>query len=339
MRVLVIGAGAMGSIFGAAFARAGCSVVFHDTRADVVATIRDRGLRLSGVLGDSVVRHEAVDDPGRVGSADMVLVEVDSGSTAAAARIAAAALDGGGLALTLQNGIGNWEALADVLGEERVLAGSTYNSGAALGAGDVLHSNLGHTELGEIDGRVSNRAQRIADLLTRGGLPTSVSQNIVAVVWSKFVHNCAINPVSAITGLRAGEIARDPAAARLLDLVLDEVLAVVAAAEVTLPEPDPRGHIHDHCWERYNRPSMLQHVEAGRGTEIDALNGALVARGRALGVPVPVNEAIALAIKGREAANAARAAGGIDEAALEAAARSDPRAGRWGTSEPGFPAK
>jgi 2-dehydropantoate 2-reductase len=339
MRVLVIGAGAMGSIFGAAFARAGCSVVFHDTRADVVATIRDRGLRLSGVLGDSVVRHEAVDDPGRVGSADMVLVEVDSGSTAAAARIAAAALDGGGLALTLQNGIGNWEALADVLGEERVLAGSTYNSGAALGAGDVLHSNLGHTELGEIDGSVSNRAQLIADLLTRGGLPTSVSQNIVAVVWSKFVHNCAINPVSAITGLRAGEIARDPAAARLLDLVLDEVLAVVAAAEVTLPEPDPRGHIHDHCWERYNRPSMLQHVEAGRGTEIDALNGALVARGRALGVPVPVNEAIALAIKGREAANAARAAGGIDEAALEAAARSDPRAGRWGTSEPGFPAK
>src|SRR5215211_2306496 len=102
MRVLVIGAGAMGSIFGAAFARAGCSVVFHDTRADVVATIRDRGLRLSGVLGDSVVRHEAVDDPRHVGSADMVLVEVDSGSTAAAARTAAAALDGGGLALTLQ---------------------------------------------------------------------------------------------------------------------------------------------------------------------------------------------------------------------------------------------
>jgi 2-dehydropantoate 2-reductase len=330
MRVLVIGAGAMGSIFGAALARAGCSVVFHDTRAEVLAAIGDRGLDVSGVLGGSVVRHEVAEDARSAGIADMVLVQVEAGATAAAARVAAATLDGGGFALTLQNGIGNWEALADRLGQERVLAGSTYNSGASLGPGRVLHSNLGPTELGEIDGRVSDRAKRVAALFTAGGLPTSVSRGIVAVVWSKFVHNCAINPVSAITGLRAGEIARDAAAARLLDLVLDEVLAVAAAAGVTLPEEDPRGHIHDHCWERYNRPSMLQHIEAGRATEIDALNGALVARGRALGVPVPVNEAIVLAIKGREAANAARRAGGLDEAALEAAARSDPRAGRWG---------
>ena len=333
MRVLVIGAGAMGSVFGAALARAGCSVVFHDTRPDVVAMIRGRGLRVAGVLGTSVVRHEAVADPQRVGTADMVLVQVESGATAAAAKIAAVALDRDGFALTLQNGIGNWEALADVLGEGRVLAGSTYNSAAGIGAGDVLHSNLGPTELGEIDGRVSDRARRIANLLTEGGLPTSVSENVVAVVWSKFVHNCAINPVSAITGLRAGEIARDPAAARLLDLVLDEVLAVVEAAGVVLPEHDPRAHIHDHSWERYNRPSMLQHLEGGRRTEIDALNGALVARGKALGVSVPVNEALVLAIKGREATNDVRAAeGGGDEAALEAAARCDPRGGRWGAA-------
>ena len=332
MRVLVIGAGAMGSIFGAALARAGCAVVFHDTRAEVLAAIRDRGLDVSGVLGESVLRHEVLEDPRRAGAADMVLVQVESGATAEAARVAAAALNGDGFALTLQNGIGNWEALADRLGQGRVLAGSTYNSGATLGPGRVLHSNLGPTELGEIDGRISDRAERIAALFTAGGLPTSVSPGIVAVVWSKFVHNCAINPVSAITGLRAGEIARDAAAARLLDLVLDEVLAVVAAAGVSLPEEDPRGHIHDHCWERYNRPSMLQHVEAGRATEIDALNGALVARGRPLGVPVPVNEAIVLAIKGRETANAARSAKGLDEAALEAAARSDPRRGRWGAS-------
>jgi 2-dehydropantoate 2-reductase len=112
--------------------------------------------------------------------------------------------------------------------------------------------------------------------------------------------------------------------------VLDEVLAaVVAAAGVELPEGDPREHIRDHCWERYNRPSMLQHIQSGRRTEINALNGALVLRAREFGVPVPVNETIVLAIKSREAAGARREAD-IDEAALEAVAQSDPRGDRWG---------
>ncbi|MEJ1938146.1 ketopantoate reductase C-terminal domain-containing protein, partial [Nostoc sp. NIES-2111] len=107
-----------------------------------------------------------------------------------------------------------------------------------------------------------------------------------------------------------------------------EVLAVVAAAGVRLPEDDPREHIRDHCWERYNRPSMLQHVESGRKTEIDALNGALVAHGRRLGVPTPVNEAVVAAVKGREAAARADTR---PEAEREAAARAGPRGSRWGT--------
>jgi 2-dehydropantoate 2-reductase len=148
-------------------------------------------------------------------------------------------------------------------------------------------------------------------------------------VWSKFVHNCAINPIAAVTGLRPGEIARNAAAAAMLNRVLAEVLQVVAAEGVSLPEGDPAEHIRDHCWERYNRPSMLQHVEGGRRTEIDALNGALVERARAHGIAVPANEMIVLAVKAREAA-AARDGDALDEAALEAAARNDPRAGRWG---------
>jgi 2-dehydropantoate 2-reductase len=118
-----------------------------------------------------------------------------------------------------------------------------------------------------------------------GGLPFEVVTNVVAVVWSKFVHNCAINPIAAATGLRSGEIARDPHVAALLDSVLDEVLAVVEAEGITLPEADPRAHIRDHCWERYNRPSMLQHIEGGRKTEIDSLNAALVRRAKVTAFP------------------------------------------------------
>lgn len=331
MRVAVLGAGAMGAIFGAALSRAGCEVLLFDCRPDVVEAINRDGLQLSGVLGDAALGIPATADTAALGTVDAALVLVDSGSTAEVAEVAATCLKPDGFALTLQNGISNWEALAERLGVKRVLAGSTFNSGAGLGPGLSAHTNLGPTWIGELDGMISERARTIAALFETGGLPFEAVTNVQAVVWSKFVHNCAINPVAAATGLRSGEIARDPDAAALLDAVLVEVLAVVAAEGVALPEPDPRAHIHDHCWERYNRPSMLQHIESGRGTEIDALNGALVKRARFHGIPAPVNEAIVRVIKGRETA-ARRGGSNLDEPALEAAARADPRNGRWGVS-------
>jgi 2-dehydropantoate 2-reductase len=366
MRVAVLGSGAMGSIFGAALSRAGAEVVFFDRRRETVEAINRDGLRLTGVLGEFTVgpspplrgrdgeggsmkaaevsfpppypspaRGEgmplATSDPKAIGKVDVALVLVDSNATAEVAGIAAECLTPDGFALTLQNGIGNYEALAERLGEGRVLAGSTFNSGAGRGAGGAAHTNLGPSWLGELDGRISARATAIAERFIAAGLPFEVVDNVRGVVWSKFVHNCAINPIAAVTGLRSGEIARNAAAAALLDRVLDEVLAVVAASGVTLPEGDPREHIHDHCWERYNRPSMLQHVESGRPTEIDALNGALVKRAQALGIAVPFNEAIVLAVKGIEAAKK-RDGNALDEKALEAVGRRDARNGRWGSS-------
>lgn len=331
MRVAVLGAGAMGSIFGAALARSGADVAFFDNRAEVAEAINRDGLRLSGVLGDITLRAPATTDVGALGKVDVALVLVDSTATAEVAAIAAQCLDAAGYALTLQNGIGNWEALAERLGVQRVLAGSTFNSGASLGPGRTAHTNLGPTVIGEIDGRISERASAIARLFESAGLPFEVSDNVVGHVWSKFVHNCAINPVAALTGLRSGEIARTKAAASILDGLLEEILAVVAAVGIELPEADPGKHIRDHCWERYNAPSMLQHLQSGRRTEIDALNGALVRRAKELGLAVPVNETIVLAIKAREAANA-RSEAAIDEAALERVAEQSPRGDRWGSA-------
>ena len=166
----------------------------------------------------------ATADPAALGKVDVALVLVDSGATGEVAKVAEECLKPDGFALTLQNGIGNWEALAERLGERRVLAGSTYNSGAGLGPGRVAHTNLGTTWIGELDGTISARAQNIAEKFGAAGLPFEVVDNVKGVVWSKFVHNCAINPIAAVTGLRSGEIARDPAASKMLDRVLDEVL-------------------------------------------------------------------------------------------------------------------
>ncbi len=329
MRVAVLGAGAMGGMFGAALSRGGADLVLFDRRPEVVEAINRDGLQLSGVMGAATLPFPASADPTTLGPVDVALVLVDAGATAAVADVAVGCLKPDGFALTLQNGIGNWEALAAKIGAHRVMAGSTFNSGAAIAPGRSVHTNVGPTWIGELDGATSDRAKSIAGMFEAGGLPCEVVTNVVAVVWSKFVHNCAINPIAAATGLRSGEIARDPDAAALLDSVLDELLAVVAAEGITLPEADPRAHIRDHCWERYNRPSMQQHIESGRGTEIDSLNAALVRRARAHGIPVPVNEAIVRVIKGREAA-ARRDHSKLDEPALEAAARANPRNHRWG---------
>lgn len=326
MRIAMIGAGAMGSVFGSRFARAGAEVVLFDADRTHIEAIAIGGLHVDAPDGSATLQLDATTNAEAIDKADLAVILVDSNATQAAAEVAKRVLGRSGAVLTLQNGIGNVEVLSAVLGAERVIAGTTYNSAARLRPGHVLHSNIGETTIGEIDGSATARVAEIARLLRAAGLPVTVSDNAMGHIWMKFILNAAINPVSAMTGLRPGEIARVPAARELLERVLDEVLNVVAAKGVTLPVDDPRGHVLDHAWERYNRPSMLQHVEEGRRTEIDSLNGALLKEARALGVAVPFNEAVVLAIKSIEARNAARAkAPRVDEPASEAAAREEKR--------------
>jgi len=301
MRIVMIGAGAMGSSIGAWLASAGADVVLYDVDSAHVEAIREGGLTVTTPSGEMRLPLRATTDTSAIGPVDMAVVLVDSNATRAAATALATVLPANGFALTLQNGIGNIEALIAALGRERVVGGSTYNSAARLAPGRVLHSNIGKTTIGELDGRSSERATAIAELFGKAGLPTAVSDNVIGHIWMKFVLNVAINPVAAITGLRGGEIARTEPARRLLERVLDEVLAVVAAKGITLPEPDPRQAVLDHAWGRYNRPSMLQYVEQGRRTEIDALNGALLTEAKALGIACPINEAIVLTVKSLEA--------------------------------------
>jgi 2-dehydropantoate 2-reductase len=326
MRIAMIGAGAMGSMFGARFATAGADVALYDLDETHVAAIAADGLTVKTPSGDLHVALPATGDPLAIGPADCAVVLVDSNATEAAARVVATALPPQAFALTLQNGIGNVEALTAALGQARVVAGTTYNSAARLAPGKVFHSNVGETVIGELDGSGSERIEALADLFRRAGLPVAVSDNVLGHIWMKFVLNAAINPVAAITGMRPGEIVRNDAAQGLLERALDEILAVVAAKGVRLPEADPRSAVLDHAFERYNRPSMLQHVEEGRRTEIDALNGALLAEAGRLGIACPVNEAIVLSVKAIEArASSRRLSPGLDEAALEAEARARPR--------------
>jgi 2-dehydropantoate 2-reductase len=300
MRITVIGAGAMGSVYGGQLSRAGYDVTLIDLRREHIAAIAAEGLRLSGVNGDHVIRLPAHTDAARLPPFDLAIIFVDANATVAAAASAAGLLKPAGAALTLQNGIGNLETLTATLGAGRVLGGITMNSANMPGPGQAQHSHAGPTWLGELDGKRSRRLTAIVEALTRAGFEIIVTDDVQAQVWNKFVLNCAINPLCAITGLLPGEIATTPEVDRLQTRLVEELLAVVRAKGLRLPDPDPLGTIKAHCRARYNRPSMLQHIEQGRRTEIDALNGALVREAAALGMAVPYNDAIARAIKGLE---------------------------------------
>jgi 2-dehydropantoate 2-reductase len=302
MKITVVGAGAMGASYGGHLARAGHEVALLDTWQDHVDAINRDGLRVDGVLGDHRIKlpASAASNGAAGGGADVAIVFVDANNTAKAAETLAALLAPDGFAITFQNGIGNVEKLQAALGPERVLGGSSMCSAAARAPGHVTLTHMGTTSLGETTGSDSPRVQAMLDALRTAGFEAEHEPNVMGLIWQKFVVNCATNAIAATTGLRGGEIARLPELDAFQDRVLEEIMAVTRAKDIRLPHPDIAAKVKENCYKKFNKPSMLQHVEAGRRTEIEALNGALIREAQALGIPVPNNEALVALLKGRE---------------------------------------
>lgn len=318
MRFCVVGAGAMGCLYGGRLAQAGHDVTLVDVWTEHVDAIDRSGLLLSGIGGDSRIPVHASKDAAGVAPADVVIVLSDANSTAEAGRTAARLLAADGFVLTLQNGIGNYETLAPIIGEERTLAGLSYHSAAIDGPGHAIHTNVGPTWIGERDGKPSERIAKLEVAFAAAGLNPVVVDDIVGYIWDKWVLNCTANSVCAITGLRNGEARRIPPVAEYQERIIDEALAVRAAKGIEGHDPNLKATITGFLEKKYNKPSMLLHIEAGKRTEIDALNGAVVREGKKLGVSTPFNEAITMLIKGLEKARMQAAHGpAIDYKKLE----------------------
>jgi 2-dehydropantoate 2-reductase len=321
MKIYMIGAGAMGGVYGGLLMRAGYDVTLIDIRKDHLEKIRNDGLTVEGVRGVHVIRLPSNEGGSGLPPADMAIVFTDANSTREAARTAKKLLKPEGFALTLQNGIGNVEALVDELGRERVIAGVSMNSAAAPALARSAYTHGGMTSIGELDGKETARIRKVAEMLNKAEIPTEIVPDPMAHVYGKFVHNCAVNALAAVSGLRTGELFRVAEMNALQERVIDEILEVVKRKGWKLSETDPRKKIRDHSAKRYNKPSMLQHLEKGQRTEIDALNGALVREAKALGVAVPYNETIVAFVKGLEKSrHQALHEPPIDYAALEKAA-------------------
>jgi 2-dehydropantoate 2-reductase len=275
-------------------------VTLIDVWEEHIGRVRTHGLRMEGLNGDFTVHVGATVTPAEAPKADAVLICANAYNTPEAAQSAKAVLKEDGYAVTLQNGVGNVEVLTEVLGASRVLAGLSFHSGDLRGPGRVAHTNNGPTYLGELDRSRSTRLLRLAELMERARLNPVLEDDIVVTIWSKFVHNCGINAICAITDLRPGHIRAIPALDEFQSHIIDETLALVRAKGISLPDPDPLTTIKAYCAKKFHRVSMLQHLDRGRQTEIDALNGYVARESRRLGLPAPYSEALMMLMKGRE---------------------------------------
>jgi len=301
MKIVMVGAGAMGGSFGGLLADSGQDVSLIDTWEEHVAAIQRDGLLVDEALGEHRVHLPAATEIAPGQTADLVIVFTDANNTAAGAETAAHLLGNSGFAITFQNGIGNVEALQAALGPDRVLGGSSMCSAASRGPGHVSLTHLRPTSVGPLGDGPDAPVDAIVEVLNGAGLTAHRVPDAMPVIWEKFVLNCGVNALTATTGLRTGEMVRRvPGMVDFQAKILAEVMAVVDAKGIALPNPNIANTMPKKSRNSFNRPSMLQHVEMGRKTEIDSLNGALLREAEVLGIATPYNEALVALLKGRE---------------------------------------
>ncbi|HYC22014.1 MAG TPA: ketopantoate reductase family protein [Candidatus Bathyarchaeia archaeon] len=310
-RIVVAGAGAVGSVIGGLLAGAGSQVTLVGREPHMSAIARD-GLDVSGVFGTVHVHVRTATDLGLLDEPfDLALVTVKSHATEEVAATLARWRSRPRGVVSLQNGLGNVEALGRALGAERVL-GARVIFGAVLAAPGraVVTVNAQPVAIGP-PGRpaspdLARAAERLAALLAGAGIPAEPVADIEPVLWEKVLYNCGLNPLGALHGLSYGEVASTPGLRAELDRAIEEGFRVAQAAGVNLSWPDAQGYLR-HFHARLLPPtaahhsSMRQDLEAGRKTEIDAINGAIVRAGARLGIATPVHAELVRAVRAAEA--------------------------------------
>jgi 2-dehydropantoate 2-reductase len=301
VRVCVVGCGAVGSLFAANLARLNDVEVWaYDLAQEHVDAINRDGLQLSGA-GEVVGHPRATSDATELPACDFGIVATKAMHTSPAIAATAHAFADGSVA-TVQNGLGNEEAIAEHV--ERVIRGTTFPAGKIVAPGHVQWDVKGDTTFGPFEPKPAAAAdvERLADACTRAGMPTEAVADARGPQWRKVIFNASTNPIGALTGLTHGRVCEDPPLRALVSGLVDEGKAVAAAQRIEL-DADPEELI-DHAAKPEvaydHKASMLQDVEARRATEIDFINGGIVRFGDQHGVPTPLNRAIWALVKGLE---------------------------------------
>lgn len=273
----MVGPGAMGQMHAALLRRAGVDAALLHRDRERAAALNSEGVRLVGAVGERTVAVRCTADAEALGPADFIVIFTKAYDTEAAARAALPAADAETIWVTLQNGLGNVEAIRGVAGAVQLLCGVTASGAHILPDGAVNVVAVGEAVIGPVAPATMEQASGFCELLERAGMPSRAVADPWPAVWRKLAINAAINPLAALAGRRNGELLELPWLGRLAFEVAREVGRVAAARGIDLGG-EPAALVEQVCRATAaNRCSMLQDLEAGRRTEIDQICGAVAA--------------------------------------------------------------
>ncbi len=301
MKIAIVGAGAMGSIYAGLLGDAGNDVVAIDTWAEHVEAIRAHGLRIEGASGDRTVRIRATTDPTEAGVCDLVVIATKALDVEAAAEAARPLVGPSTVVLPIQNGLGSADRIAKVLGEEKVAIGVVGGFGASMvGPGHAHHNGWELVRLGERNGPATERIHRIAEVWEAAGFRVQAYDDVDQLVWEKLLCNVTFSGTCAVLGWTIGEVLASPSAWHVASSCAREVFAVAQERGIHLSFDDPAAYARAFGEKIPGaRPSMLLDLIAGRGCEIDVINGAIPPAARAVGLEAPVNEVVTALVKAK----------------------------------------
>ncbi len=299
MRIAAMAAGAVGGYFGARLAAAGHDVNFI-ARGTQLAAIRKNGLRLESALGDLHLKDAKVtDDPAHVGPVDIVLFAVKLWDTEKAAEQARPLVGPATRVITFQNGVGNVERLAPILGKDNVLGGTAHVASVISAPGVVRHtSQFARLRFGRLDGRPDALVARFAQEAQAAGLDIAMSDAINVDLWKKFIFLSALAGATSSTRQPLGTILADADTRALLFNLMGETIAVARAQKVALPAEflDEQVKFAENA-PKTMKASMAHDLERGNRIELDWLTGKVVSLGRELSVPTPVSDTVYAVLK------------------------------------------
>jgi 2-dehydropantoate 2-reductase len=304
VKIAIVGAGAMGSVYAGILGDAGNEVWAVDVWAEHVEAIKARGLTVEGAGGNRTVRIEATSDPAPVGVCDLVVIATKALDVERAARSAKPLLGPQTVVLPIQNGLGSADRIAAVLGEESVAIGVVGGFGASIvGPGHVHHNGWELVRLGERHGPATARIRRIAKTWEDAGFRVEVYDDVDQLVWEKLICNVCFSAACAILERPIRDVLDDVGAWQVASRCAQEAYDVARARRIALSFDDPVAYARTFGEKIPDaKPSMLLDVLAGRPCEIDVINGAIPPAARELGLAAPVNETVVALVKAKSAA-------------------------------------
>lgn len=299
MRITIVGPGAMGCLFAAFLAKSGEEVYLFDKRKDRAHSISKNGIKVEGISGEFKVAVKATTVTKDIKDCNLVIICVKSYDTGKATEQIKSIVGKGTFVITLQNGVGNVEAISKIVGEEKTIGGVTSQGATLLGDGHIRHAGKGDTVIGTADKRYrTKKVDEIAKTLEKAGFHTKIADNIQNLIWSKLIINVGINALTAITRLNNGRLIEFEGTDAILEEAVKEAIKVAEAKGIKLIFDDPIGKVKGVCKATAgNVASMLQDVLKRRKTEIDYINGAIVKEAGRLNIEVPVNRLLTNLVK------------------------------------------